>query len=197
MLDNNTFEKLKNPNESIVKSFANAFDICFYRDEKELMKWFHSERIITKSIIISRVRKINALYHTHLWEENIIDIVDFLSNKGGIEFENRIVSGDLNVIKELVAQNNRNCFVFATKYCSFVNSDCFPMYDSYVASALLNFHNSKPLIDGKLNFEKFRKDCDYKAFKDALDKFVVRYKLYNCSYREIDKYLWLVGKNVQ
>lgn len=182
-------------NEGVVKGFANAFDINYHRDEIELKKLFLHEQLLTDEIIHKRVKTLNVLYHTHLWQENIIDIEQFLI-QGGEVFESKILSGNMDTVAALADRNNRNCFVFATKYCSFVNPDEYPIYDSLVSNVLYYLHNRKPLLEGKLSFEMIRQNRDYKTFKDIVDMFKKQYGLENCSYREIDKFLWLVGKNM-
>lgn len=72
------FESWKKPNDSILKSFAEAFDICFYKDEEELKMLFCDSNGLTSEVLDGRVRKLNALYHTHLWEKNTEEIVALL-----------------------------------------------------------------------------------------------------------------------
>ncbi len=188
-----TFENWKQPNEDVVNHFANAFDINFYKDENEMKAWI-SKSISKEGVIESRVHRLNALYHTHLWEEHIKAIVDFL-NQEGSAFEDLIHAGNPAAVKKLADQENRNCFVFATKYCSFVEPEKYPIYDSLVAGGLMYFHKKKALIEGKLDFEGIRQNCDYEMFKDIIDEFKRQYELDQCPYKDIDKYLWLVGKN--
>ena len=195
-MSNVPYESWKEPNENVVKYFANAFDICFHIDEEELKELFEDHRKLTEDIISSRVRRLNALYHTHLWEKHITEIVRFL-HKTSIDFENRILSGDLAVIKELADRKDRNCFVFATKYCSFVNPKEYPIFDSLVGKVLKHFHERKPLMDGALGCEGIRLKFEYEKYKEVINEFRTQYGLEKCSYKEIDKFLWLVGKNVR
>ena len=111
-----TFESWKNPNETIVRKFADAFDLSFHKDEEELKKLFSSDKSLTDDLIDMCVRKLNVLYHTHLWKVHIDEITGFLK-RGGKEFERRIISGDMSVVEDLADRKTRNCFVFATKYC--------------------------------------------------------------------------------
>ena len=189
------FDAWKTPNEEVVKYFAYAFDISFHRDEDELRDLFRANNSLTNEIIDLRVRRLNALYHTHLWEGHIKNIVQFLT-QGGNAFEQQIRSGEVSVVGKLANIGNRNCFVFATKYCSFVNPKEYPIYDSFVANVLLHFHEENPLIENeRISFERIRMDCDYSRFKEIVDVFKNQYKLNNCDYKELDKFLWLVGKN--
>lgn len=194
-MDKLSLESWRKPNESIVKIFVKAFDICFYRDEEQLKSLFCDTNILTDEVIEARVRSLNALYHTHLWEENTKEIVSFLKG-GGAEFEKKIKSGDICAVKELAEREGRNCFVFATKYSNFVAPDKYPIYDSLVVKALLYFHTQKPLVERRVSFESIRKKYDYATFKEIVDEFKKQYYLEKCSYKEIDQFLWLVGKNL-
>ena len=188
------FENWKQPTEEVVNHFANAFAINFHKDENELKEWFTPEHPFSEDTISNRVRRLNALYHTHLWEEHIKEMVDFL-NREGSAFEDLIHAGDPAAVRKLADLENRNCFVFATKYCSFVEPEKYPIYDSLVAGVLMHFHKQSPLIDGKLDFESIRQNCNYESFKTIVDEFKKKYGLEKCSYKDIDKFLWLVGKN--
>ena len=193
---NIAFENWKEPSEDVVKNFTNVFDICFHIDEEELKELFEDHNKLMEDTISLRVRRLNALYHTHLWKKHITEIVRFL-HKTGIDFEKRILSGDLAVIKELADRKDRNCFVFATKYCSFVNPDEYPIFDSLVGKVLKHFHERKPLVEGALDCEKIRLNYEYEKYKELINEFRTQYGLEDCPYKEIDKFLWLVGKNVR
>ncbi len=190
-----SFESLEQPTEYVVKNFADAFDINFYKDENELKRCF-LKSVNDEGVIDSRVRTLNAQYHVHLWEKHIREIIDFLKGEGS-SFEEMIHKDDPTVVKKLAERNSINCFVFATKYCSFVEQNKYPIYDSLVARVLMYFHKQRPLIDGNLNFEEIRKNADYETFKNIVDEFRRQYCLERCSYKDIDKFLWLVGKNLR
>ncbi len=198
-----TFEFWTTPSPAVVEHFANAFDIAFYRDEEELKKLFStsvdSTTGSTPDLIEARVRRLNALYHTHLWEENIRDAVEFLSS-GGSSFEARIKSGDLRVVKELADRKDRNCFVFATKYCSFVNAKDYPIFDSLVCEALVKYNETQYFADiSEWKFEKIRQNREYVEFKDIVDAFIEQFELKDypeLRYKNLDKFLWIMGKNL-
>ena len=92
---------------------------------------------------------------------------------------------DIADVKEL----DRTFYSFATKYCSHHNPEVFPIYDNYVLRVLVHFKK----ID---HFSKFtRNDLkNYIRFNEVLDEFAKFYELENYSKKELDRYLWLVGK---
>ena len=90
-----------------------------------------------------------------------------------------------------VSTNNRviRNYSFATKYCSHHYSDAYPIYDNYVSTMLYHFSKTD-------KFDKFSKDDlrNYERFVEIIYKFREFYQLENYSIREIDIYLWLLGK---
>ena len=78
---------------------------------------------------------------------------------------------------------------FATKYCSHHFPLMYPIYDSYVEKVLMYFKN-------KYNFYEFkRKDLrNYESFYNILINFQKYYEITEFDLKEIDKYLWSLGK---
>ncbi|MFD6754792.1 hypothetical protein [Micromonospora gifhornensis] len=92
---------------------------------------------------------------------------------------------------EFSGKKRRN-YSFATKYCSFHRPDVYPIYDSLVAGVL-----SKLLKQGE-TFDTFtpgeRWAADYAVWHRSISRFRTHYGLEEFSIREIDKYLWTLGK---
>mgnify|MGYP000032617478 FL=1 len=110
--------------------------------------------------------------------------------------DNRLKQGDISLvdeIKEVTMSDGkkRDFYSFATKYCSHHNPIDFPIYDSYVEKVLCYFNK----ID---NFSSFKRAelKDYRKFKEILLDFQRYYKLKGFTLKEIDRYLWLLGKEI-
>lgn len=84
---------------------------------------------------------------------------------------------------------SKNFYSFATKYCSHHYPLSFPIYDSYVEKILIYFRNK----DHFLEFEKIDLK-DYEKFKNILIKFAEFYKIDNFNLKDLDRYLWQLGK---
>ena len=104
------------------------------------------------------------------------------------------VDSDEDLIKAVntirnVGDKYKYAYSFATKYCSHHNQLDFPIYDSYVEKVLLHFKR----VD---NFMKFKKEDlkKYEAFEDILLAFKQYYNLNEYSLKDIDRYLWQLGK---
>ncbi|WP_118858970.1 hypothetical protein [Haemophilus haemolyticus] len=111
------------------------------------------------------------------------------------DLDKRLKAGDIKLVRELgnvkIGDNKRYFYSFATKYCSHHNPIDFPIYDSYVEQVLLHFNK----VDKFSAFK--RKDLkNYRKFKEVLIDFQRFYKLERFSLKELDRYLWLLGKEI-
>ena len=80
-------------------------------------------------------------------------------------------------------------YSFATKYCSQHRPDVFPIYDSFVDKVLVHFRNEDKFYEFKN--EKLR--C-YETFNNVILEFRKFYKLEQFSLKQLDQYLWTIGK---
>ena len=139
--------------------------------------------------ILLKASCLNDFYSTNIFAihsvaEHILSVKDL---------DKRLKSGDINLVSELeevkIGDNKRYFYSFATKYCSHHNPIAFPIYDSYVEKVLLYFNK----VD---KFSPFKKEDlkNYRKFKGILLNFQRYYKLEGFNLKEIDRYLWLLGK---
>ena len=89
----------------------------------------------------------------------------------------------------MINGKTRNHYSFATKYCSHHKPLDYPIYDSYVDEVLRYYRN----MDG---FSSFRNNelKIYTRFKSILEEFRRFYHLDKYNLKELDKYLWQLGK---
>ena len=106
------------------------------------------------------------------------------------DLDKRLKAGDIKLVRELgnvkIGDNKRYFYSFATKYCSHHNPIAFPIYDSYVEKVLVYFNEVDKFSSFKIK--------DYRKFKGILLYFQRYYKLERFNLKEIDRYLWLLGK---
>ena len=81
-------------------------------------------------------------------------------------------------------------YSFATKYCSHHYPEKYAIYDSYVDDVLKYFRN----VDCFSEFanEDLRK---YERFVEVLREFATFYGLEDYSLKDLDRYLWQLGKD--
>ena len=83
----------------------------------------------------------------------------------------------------------KNFYSFATKYCSHHDPINYPIYDIYVEKVLM-------ALNKRDKFAKFnKKDLkDYKIFKEIIMDFRKYYGLDGFDLKQIDRYIWQLGK---
>ena len=143
------------------------------------------------SDILLKASCLNDFYSTNIFAiypvaKHIVSIKDL---------DKRLKDGDIKLVRELgnvkIGDNKRYFYSFATKYCSHHNPTAFPIYDSYVEQVLLYFNK----VDKFPAFK--RKDLkNYRKFKEILIDFQRFYKLERFNLKELDRYLWLLGKEI-
>ena len=174
----------------------------YLKEWKKLEKYTSQERALNKLFlellpgnseitdILLKASCLNDFYSTRIFAiypvaKRILSIKDL---------DKRLKAGDIKLVCELgnvkIGDDKRYFYSFATKYCSHHNPIAFPIYDSYVEKVLVYFNK----VDKFSSFK--RKDLkDYRKFKGGLLDFQRYYKLERFNLKEIDRYLWLLGKD--
>lgn len=138
--------------------------------------------------ILLKVSTLNDFYSTHVF--STFPVAKHILTLG---IDERLKAGDLSLVKAIqkveVKDTERNFYSFATKYCSHHNPLAFPIYDSYVDEVLYRFMRQEHFASFKRGDLK-----DYQVFYDVLLAFRSFYGLDKYSLKEIDKYLWQLGK---
>jgi hypothetical protein len=136
-----------------------------------------------------KVCSLNAFYSTNIFSPFTVakHIVD--SN-----IDEKLSIGDLNIVNKIanITMNGgkkKNFYSFATKYCSHHKPDVYPIYDSFVEKILIHFKKKDKFYE--FNNEDLKK---YPIFKDILIRFKKFYNLEPFSIKQIDKYVWQLGK---
>ncbi len=107
------------------------------------------------------------------------------------DIDARLGAGDRSLVEEIAVVDDRRNYSFATKYCSHHRPELYPIYDRYVADVLGELRRRTP---GLFRFRGKDALRDYATFCDAIDDFRKAYGLEAYSYKDIDRYLWQLGK---
>jgi len=179
-----------------------AFEINTYLEKWDKMeKYVLQERALNKLFIktypnnldiediLIKVSSLNDFYSTnikypYLVAKHILDL----------HIDDKLFSNDSNLINEIADikindEKSRYFFSFATKYCSHHKPDIYPIYDNYVKRVLKYFNRIYRFSDFSDNDFK-----DYRNFRKILLSFQDNFELDTFSLKEIDRYLWLLGK---
>ncbi len=143
--------------------------------------------------VYHKVVLLNAFYSTHIFKPFLV--AQHIVHEKSLD--NALERKDLSIISTLaeVPALKRKCYSFATKYCSFHKAEYFPIYDSFVEKMLLAFSKKYPKRTfANLKAVEFK---NYERFVEILEAFKLAYNLEAFSYKKLDNYLWLLGKEIE
>ena len=138
--------------------------------------------------ILLKVAALNDFYST-----NIFSVYPVAKHILSLNIDDLLKKGDESIVAKIqgvtIGNTEKQFYSFASKYCSHHNPKKFPIYDSYVDRVLRYFRN----VDA---FAKFQNEDlkNYSKFKSILIDFCKYYDLKSYSLKQIDQYLWLLGK---
>ncbi len=161
-----------------------------YNDqEKAVDKVFndYKSNVVMEDILI-KCCVLNKLYST-----NILNIYAVANHIFKLKIDSRLAKYDPILVADIARIKIKgkvfNFYSFASKYCSHHNEKDYPIYDSKVHKVLMYFKRND-------HFAAFKSDDlkNYNKFKTVIDEFMLHYHLTSFNYKEIDQYLWQLGK---
>lgn len=180
------------PSENELKRYLVKWNTLknYVEQEKALNKLFLETypKNTDKRDILIKTSSLNDFYST-----NIFSIFPVAENIFSLEIDSRLENKDLTLVNDIAKVNingkEKNFYSFASKYCSHHFPYIYPIYDSYVDKVLIHFRDTD-------EFLKFKnKDLrDYEEFFHVLCEFKEFYSI-NSNLKDLDKYLWLLGKD--
>lgn len=148
----------------------------------------HCPKNETLSDVLLKATVLNDFYST-----NIFSIMPVARHILSLNIDDRLAEGDLTLVEDIrqvkFEETQKDFYSFASKYCSHHKPLVFPIYDSYVDKMLCYFRN----VDGLIAF--YNNDLkNYSSFMKVLIQFQKAYGLEKYSIKDVDKYLWQLGK---
>ena len=187
-----TIEKSYRPNLVEVKRYLDKWQTLEnYRLQEDALNKLFVELCPKNdniSDILLKVAALNDFYST-----NIYSVFSVAQRIIELDIDKRLDEEDVNLVNEIkkvmISGKEKHFYSFASKYCSHHRPESYPIYDSYVDQVLRYFRNRD-------KFYKFKNGDlkEYSAFKRVLAEFQKFYDLQQFSLKEIDRYLWLFGK---
>lgn len=141
------------------------------------------------SDVLLKSATLNDFYSTNIF--TIYPVAKHIISVKNID--ERLKNGDVALIDDIktitINGKTKHFYSFASKYCSHHNPNDFPIYDSYVEKVLIHFNKTH-------RFSNFNKSDlkDYAKFKSVLLDFQAYFELQTVNLKQIDQYLWLLGK---
>lgn len=131
---------------------------------------------------------LNDFYSTnlHMIPNGIVLMAEHIVR---LDVDQGLAQGDADIVNAIAQGPGRYDFSFATKFCSHHNDRDYAIYDNYVKRILAHFK----AIDHFADF-KATKLREYSTFKQAIETFRSFYSLDEYSLKQIDQYLWQLGK---
>lgn len=186
-------KNIPKPTKEIVKKYLKKWNSLdnYTAQESSLKKLFMKTYPHNNDIdnVLIKVCSLNDFYST-----NIFSPFTVAKHIVKLNIDKALSNNDLKIVNkiaktEMKGKKIKNFYSFATKYCSHHKPKIYPIYDSYVEKVLLHFKRTR-------NFFSFRKQ-DLKLFPNyvnTLIQFRIFFGLEKFDLKEIDRYLWLVGK---
>jgi hypothetical protein len=178
--------------EEIIKYLTLWGGLEDYRIQEEALDKLFIETYPKNSNIHDVVIKVSAL--NDFYSTNIFKPYKVAKHIVELNIDSRLAVSDISLVNEIavVEMDNRsvkNFYSFATKYCSRHRPLDYPIYDSFVDRLLRYFRDS----DGFASFnnEDLKNNVIY---KDIIFRFGEFYGLQKFNLKQIDKYLWQLGK---
>ena len=141
------------------------------------------------SDILLKASTLNNFYST-----NIFAIFPVAKHICSLNIDARLQAGDVTLVRDIqyqvIGEKTKNFYSFASKYCSHHNPIDYPIYDSFVDEILRYFRNQ----DGFTEFQDGDLK-DYIKFKSVLIEFKNFYSLDKYDLKQIDQYVWQLGKD--
>ncbi len=189
---------LQKPTNDLVDKYIDQFnnDERYYPADQAIIKLFGAFPNNKKlKDILLKISVINYLYST-----NIFGTFIMAKHIKQLDIDEGLKKGDPDIVHQIATghdirtkKNNReiNFYSFATKYCNWHNRDSYAIYDSFVVKVLMAYKR-------KDNFSTFNQADlkHFKQFKRIIQDFVNFYGLTQHDLKEIDKFLWIYGKEM-
>lgn len=169
---------------------------------EKLIKKFPNHKSLDE--VYLKVTAINSLYSTNIYDTYKMAYHIFKNVNGNID--DRLEQGDPQLIADIASghgiknkqkeedieneKKDKHFYSFATKYCSFHNSNKYAIYDMLIQDLLIKFYKG----DKEINYGSLR---DYKKFMGVINKFREDNNLESLTLKQIDMYLWLEAKEVE
>lgn len=143
--------------------------------------------------ILLKISVINDLYST-----NILGTFKMAKHIQQLDIDQELEQGNPDIVHQIATghnirtkKNNKelNFYSFATKYCNWHNRECYAIYDSFVDKVLMAYKRRDKFSTFKQSDLK-----SFSKFKSIIEAYASYYNLTRHSLKEIDKFLWIYGK---
>ena len=187
------------PTDKLVKEYIKKFNVDkrYSRSDRAIANLFNAfpDNNILEHVLL-KVSVINDFYST-----NIFGTFRMAEHICGLNIDGKIQKGETDAVRLISTgheikskKNNKEIkfYSFATKYCSWHNREKYAIYDSFVEKMLLAYKREHKFSEFKHSDLR-----DFSKFMDIINDFINYYGLSNHDLKDVDKFLWIYGKEIQ
>lgn len=184
---------INRPSTKEVEKYLNKWDSLenYVLQETALNRLFFELCASNNDIsnILIKCSALNDFYST-----NIFSVFPVAKHILELDIDDRLKAGNLTLVNDIadvtIKGKKKYFYSFASKYCSHHNPEKYAIYDAYVDRVLVYFKK----LD---HFSGFRRQVlkDYGTFNKVLLEFRKYYDLEKYNLKDIDRYLWQLGKD--
>lgn len=183
---------LPTPSKEEVDKYLSLWDSLddYVEQEHALDKLFFGVFKTNDTIenILIKCSVLNDFYST-----NIFKVYPIAKHILGLNIDDRLNKHDPTLVNDIanvtISGKSKYFYSFASKYCSHHDPLNYPIYDSYVEKVLKYFKKKDKLI--KFNNDDLK---HYELFKQILLDFQKAYNIEEYNLKDLDCYLWQLGK---
>jgi hypothetical protein len=138
--------------------------------------------------VLLKVVAVNDLYRTRIEDKYINSVVEHILN---LNIDGELERQSIDLVNKIARTPVKRVYSFATKYCSWHVPHAYPVYDGYVDGMIWKYWQLEKFTEF---FRRYELSSDYSRFKRVLEGFRKFYQLTAFTFKELDKFLWLYGK---
>lgn len=189
---------MKTPTNALIDEYIEKFnsDDRYYPADQAITKLFKTFPTNTDfEDILLKISVLNDLYST-----NIYGTYAMAKHIQSLKIDSALKTGDPLVVNKIAlghgirsSKTNRelNFYSFATKYCNWHNLEHYAIYDRFVEKVLMTYKKQDDFSDFTRTDLKV-----FPTFKRVIQDFITFYNLNRHNLKEIDKFLWIYGKEM-
>lgn len=154
----------------------------------QIFKLYPTNTVLEEVLI--KVLVLNDLYST-----NILGTYAVAKHIIGLHIDERLKNGDASLVTDIahieLNGKEKHFYSFAIKYCAMHQPELFPIYDRFVGEMLRYFRK-------QTRFARFANADlkNYAEYRTIYDAFIQFFALNDFTYRQVDNYLWKLGKEL-
>ena len=164
----------------------------YVRQDEILKKYFqvlypknnNLEEILLKIYLLNDYY--TAFYKNEKIKRNTFSVANYVLSIEDID--EMLDNGDIKCVDDITEKTN--LYVFATKYCSFHRPDMYPIFDSKVEKVFKRYRGINGFDFNDVDLRKYR------SYVTVYNDFKEKFELNGYDYKQIDQYLWLLGRKL-